>query len=143
MEFDLFGLSVKDLSIWNVITRCISLRPLYRMCLPSHPAPSSHVAGPLGLVASVSTWHRRLDHPSVDVQSKLSNDSSVICSMCTHDFCHACQLGCHTHMSFVSSTSHVDKNFDLIHYDLWTSPIVSISSYKYYLVILDDRSFFV
>jgi hypothetical protein len=30
--------------------------------------------------------------------------------------------------------------FQLIHCDLWTSPITSISSYKYYLVILDDYS---
>jgi hypothetical protein len=33
----------------------------------------------------------------------------------------------------------MDNNFDLIHCDLWTSSIVSISSYKYYLVILNDR----
>ena len=30
------------------------------------------------------------------------------------------------------------NKFDFIHCDLWTSPIVSISGYKYYLVILDD-----
>jgi hypothetical protein len=46
-------------------------------------------------------------------------------------------------MPFVSSTSCADNNFDLIHCDLCTSPIVSISSYKYYLVILYDRSNFV
>jgi hypothetical protein len=46
-------------------------------------------------------------------------------------------------MTFVSSTSHADNNFDLIHYYMWTSPIVSISGYEYYLVILDDRSHFV
>jgi hypothetical protein len=32
-----------------------------------------------------------------------------------------------------------DNNFDLTHCDLWTSPIVSISTCKYYLV-LDDHS---
>jgi hypothetical protein len=31
-----------------------------------------------------------------------------------------------------------EKPFDLVHLDLWTSPIVSVSGYKYYLVILDD-----
>jgi hypothetical protein len=39
--------------------------------------------------------------------------------------------------------SHEDNNLDLIQCDLWTSPIVSISGYKYYLVILDDHSYFV
>jgi hypothetical protein len=41
---------------------------------------------------------------------------------------------------FVSSASRADNNFDLIHSDWWTSPIVSISWCKYYLVILDDCS---
>jgi hypothetical protein len=143
MEYDPFGLSMKDLSTRNMITRCDSSRPLYTMCLPSRSTPSSSVAAPTALVASASTWHRRLGHPSVDTMSKLSNASSVICSRRTHDLCHACQLGHHTHMPFVSFASNADNHFDLIHCDLWTSPIVSISRCKYYLVILDDRSHFV
>jgi hypothetical protein len=75
--------------------------------------------------------------------SKMSNASSVICSKRTHDLCHACQLGRHTHMPFVSSASGADNNFDLIHCDLWTSPVVSISGCKYYLVILNYHSHFV
>jgi hypothetical protein len=39
MEFDPFGLSVKDLSTRNVITRCDSSGPLYTMRLPSHSTP--------------------------------------------------------------------------------------------------------
>jgi hypothetical protein len=115
MKFDPFGLSMKDHSMWNVITKCNSSGPLYTMRLPSHLALSSHVAAPLALVASASTWHQHLNHSGVDVLSKLSNDSSVICSRRTHDVGHACQLVCHTLMPFVSSTSHVDNNFDLIH----------------------------
>jgi hypothetical protein len=127
----------------NVITRCNRLEPLYTTCLPSHPAPSSSASAPSTLVASASTWHRRLGHPGVDVMSKLSHDSSVVCSKRTHDFCYACQLGCHIHLPFVGSNSCTDNNFDLRHCDLWTSPIVSVSGYKYYLVILDDYSHFV
>jgi hypothetical protein len=74
---------------------------------------------------------------------KLLHDSSVICSRRTHDLCHACQLDRHTHLPFVSSNSRADNNFNLIHCDMWTSPIVSISGYKYYLVILDDHNYFV
>jgi hypothetical protein len=143
MEFDPFGLSVKGLYTWNVITRCYSSRALYTMCLPSHSAPSSHVAAPLALVASTSSWHWCLGHLGVDVLSKLSHDSSVFCSSRTHDICCAYQLGRCTHMPFVSYDSRVDNNFDLIHFDMWTSQIVSISDYKYYLVILDDHFHFV
>jgi hypothetical protein len=48
MEFHPFGLFMKDLSTWNVITRCNSSVPLYMMHLPPLPAP-------LALVASTST----------------------------------------------------------------------------------------
>jgi hypothetical protein len=142
MEFDPFGLSVNDLSTQNVLTRCNSSGPLYTMRLPSRSAPSPCVALAAALVASTSTWHRRLGHPGIDTLSKLSSDSSVICSSRSYDFCHACQLGRHTRMPFTSSTSRVDNNFNLIHCDMWTSPVVSVSGYKYYLVILDDCSHF-
>ncbi|KAL8152123.1 hypothetical protein V2J09_021931 [Rumex salicifolius] len=33
--------------------------------------------------------------------------------------------------------------FDLIHCDLWTSPVMSVSGYKYYLVIIDDFSHYI
>jgi hypothetical protein len=143
MEFDPFDISVKDLSMQNVITRCNSLGHLYTMRLPSHPAALSPTSAPSALVTSTSTWHRCLGHPSVDVLSKLSHDSSVICSRRSHDVCHACQLGRHIRLSFISSNSHADNNFDLIHCDLWTSHVVNISGYKYYMVILDDHSHFV
>jgi hypothetical protein len=143
MKVDPFGISVKDLSTQNVLTMCNSSGGLYTMRLHSCSAPSPCVAPVAALVASTSTWHHCLGHPGVDTLSKLSSDSSVICSMRSHDFCHACQLGRHTLMPFVSSTSHADNNFNLIHCDLWTSPVVSVSGYKYYLVILDDCSHFV
>jgi hypothetical protein len=142
LEFDPFGLSVKVLSSCNVIARCNNSGPLYMMSLPSRSAPSPSAA-PTALGASTSTWHRRLGHPGVDTLSKFSSDSSVIFFRHTHDICHACQLDRHTHMPFVTSTSRIDNIFDLIHYDLCTSPIVSVSGYKYYLVILDDHSDFV
>jgi hypothetical protein len=55
IEFDPFGLSMKDLSTRNVITRCDSSGPLYTMRLPSRSTPSSSVAAPTTLVASTFT----------------------------------------------------------------------------------------
>jgi len=43
-------------------------------------------------------------------------------------------------LPFSTSVSRASSNFELIHCDLWTSPILSVSGYKYYLVILDDCS---
>jgi hypothetical protein len=52
--------------------------------------------------------------------------------------CHACQLSQHVRLPFPTSSTRTLQPFDLIHYDLWTSPILSVSGYKYYLVNLDD-----
>jgi hypothetical protein len=56
--------------------------------------------------------------------------------------CHTCQLGRHSRLPFSTSTSRVVQAFDLVHCDLWTSPVLSLSGYKYYLVILHDHSHF-
>jgi hypothetical protein len=55
MEFNPFGISVKDLSTRYLITRCDSSRPLYTMHMPSRSTPSSSIAAPTTLVASAST----------------------------------------------------------------------------------------
>jgi hypothetical protein len=48
-------------------------------------------------------------------------------------------LGQHVRLPFHSS-SHAARIFYLVHCDLWTSPVISISGYKYYLVVVDDFS---
>jgi hypothetical protein len=50
MEFDLFGLSVKDLTTKNVIIRSNSTGPLYMMRLPGSLTPSSSVVAVLAAV---------------------------------------------------------------------------------------------
>jgi hypothetical protein len=145
MEFDHFGLSVKDLTTRNAIDRSNSTGPLYTLCLPSSTASSrtspcamSTIAASRILAAvATSTWHCRLGHPGPDALSSLSRSSFISCTS-TNDFCHACQLGKHTRLSFSSSSSRVEKTFDLLHLDLWTSLVISVFGSKYYLVILDD-----
>jgi hypothetical protein len=144
MEFDPFGLSVKDLSTQNVIVRSNSTGPLYTLRLPgtTTPSPSAMAAlaaAPHALAAvAPTTWHRRLSHPGPDALSSLSRSSFIHCTSNKHEFYHACQLGKHTRLPFHSSSHRAEHPFDLIHLDLWTSPVVSVSGSKYYLVILDD-----
>jgi hypothetical protein len=137
---------MKDLTTRNVIARSNSTGPLYMLHLPSSTASShtspcamSVVAVPRLMAAvATSTWHRRLGHPGPDTLSSLSRSSFISCTSTTHDFCHACQLGKHTRLPFSSSSSRAEKAFDLLHLDLWTYPVVSVSGSKYNLVILDD-----
>ena len=64
VEFDPFGLSVKDLHSKAVIARFNSSGDLYTV----HPAPP---APPHAMVTSFTTWHRRLGHPSRATQASL------------------------------------------------------------------------
>jgi hypothetical protein len=41
-------------------------------------------------------------------------------------------LGRHTRLPF--TTSRAEQAFDLVHCDLWTSPVLGLSGYKYYLL---------
>jgi hypothetical protein len=146
MEFDPFGLYVKDLTTRNVVARSNSTDPLYTLHLLSSttsrrtsPCTMSAIAVSHILAAvATSMWHCRLGHPGPDALSSLFRSSFISCTCTTHDFCHACQLGKHTRLSFSSSSSRAEKAFDLLLLDLWTSLVVSVSGSKYYLVILDD-----
>jgi hypothetical protein len=144
MEFDPFHFSVKDLITKNVIVRLNSTGLLYTMHLPGSLTLSSSIVAALAAalhaltVAALTTWHRRLGHPGPAALSSLFMSSFIQCTSTKHDFCYACQLGKHTMLPFCSSSHHAEYPFDPIHLDLWTSPVVSVSGSKYYLVIFDD-----
>jgi hypothetical protein len=69
MEFNPFGLSVKDLSTQNVIVRSNSTGPLYTLRLPRSTTPSAGAIATLAAtphtLATVAptTWYRCLGHP--------------------------------------------------------------------------------
>jgi len=125
------GTSTQVLPSRREIVSCNSFGPLYPLRLPPVLSFAAQGSSPM--------WHRRLGHPGHETLSKLASTSSVSSPIqdCS-DLCHACQLGRHVRLPFHVSTSRASSKFDLIHCDLWTSPVVSISGYKYYLVILDD-----
>jgi hypothetical protein len=140
MEFDSFGLFVKDLATRRVLARYDSSGPLYTLPLPTFTTPTRCVVlYALATAASSATWHRHLGHPGPDIISKLSSSSAITCHRGRDDsLCHAYQLGRHIRLPFPSSSTQAVQHFDLVHCDLWTSPVLSLSGYKYYLAILDD-----
>jgi hypothetical protein len=96
MEFDLFGLPVKDLTTKNVVVRSNSTGPLNTMRLLGSLTPSSIAVAALAAVphaltvVAPTTWHHRLGHPGPDALSILSRPSFIQCTSNKHDFCHAC-----------------------------------------------------
>jgi hypothetical protein len=85
MEFDPFGLSVKELNSRNTIIRCNSSGPLYTISLPTMRAPPATTHYTLAVVAApASLWHQRLGHPGPDVLAKLSSIADVSCNKPNH-----------------------------------------------------------
>ncbi|GKA02955.1 ribonuclease H-like domain-containing protein [Tanacetum coccineum] len=120
IEFDSFGFSVKDFKMRWVLLRCDSAGDLYPVTAPS-PIPQA-------LLVSQYTWHQRLRHPEGDVLRRLVSNK-VISSNKEKPLvlCHACQLGKHVRLLFISSSTTVSSSFDIVHSDVWTSPILSLS----------------
>ena len=132
IEFDPLGFSVKDLLTKTVMLRCNSSGPLYSFC---------HAPQAQALLATTNTpelWHRRLGHPGHHTMSRLQHLQQIPPNKQSSSLCHACQLGRHVRLPFYpSQTIHV-KPYELLHCDLWTSPIPSSSGFFYYLIIVDD-----
>jgi hypothetical protein len=147
VEFDSSGLTVKDSTTRRPLLRCDSTGPLYTLRLPhatSSLSSSPDTAAVFAATTSSTTWHRRLGHPGRDALLELTRSATIPCTRSPEEhLCHACQLGCHVRLPFSSSSLHATHAFDLVHCDLWTSPITSMSGYKYYLVVLDDFSHYV
>ena len=137
VEFDPLGFSIKDLRTMREITRCNSPGPLYTVSAAANP---SSTFGLLASSDSTELWHRRLGHPGRDAMSHLSKQFAIPCNNAAVSVCHACQLGKHVRLPFSRSKTFNVVPFQLIHCDLWTSPIPSNSGLKYYLVIIDDYS---
>jgi hypothetical protein len=126
---------VKDLQTRRVIARCNSTGELYLFCAS---ASTSTTATLTAATPSTTLWHRHLRHVGHEALSKLISSNVISCNKRQDTHVHACQLGHHVRLPFRVSNTRAHRPFDLIHCDIWTSPVVSVSGYKYYLVILDD-----
>jgi hypothetical protein len=138
LAFDPFGLSVKDLNTGEVLARYNSTGELY----PLHATPTStHRA----MLASVDLWHHRLGHPNKTTLSSLLQEFSIPSSSMSSgsSLCNTCQCGKHVRQPIGMSSTTSTFPFELLHCDLWTSPVPSVSGYKYYRVILDDYSHYI
>jgi hypothetical protein len=131
IEFDTLGFFVKDIPTRRVMLRCNSAGDLYT--IPAAlPAPHASIA------ISTDLWHHRLSHPSSATIDILRHSASISCNKVEHNLCHSCQLGKHVRLPFSNSSSFSSMPFELVHCDVWTSPVASISGSQYYLVLLDD-----
>ncbi|GKE33703.1 ribonuclease H-like domain-containing protein [Tanacetum coccineum] len=84
----------------RVLLRCDSTVDLYPVTAPS--------LVPHAFLVSQHTWHQRLRHPGSKVLRRLVSNYFISCNKeKTPAICHACQLGKHVRLPFVSSETVV------------------------------------
>ncbi|KAD4981985.1 hypothetical protein E3N88_18656 [Mikania micrantha] len=138
VTFDSFGFSVKDYKTGKLLSRHNSTGPLYSLTSTSPTSASAFLS-----TSKSETWHYRLGHPGSPVFDFLVSRNFISCNKAKQSFfCHSCQLAKHKRLPFEESTSITLQPFDLLHCDLWTSPLLSKTGYKYYMVLLDDYTHF-
>ncbi|GKC60776.1 hypothetical protein Tco_1088374 [Tanacetum coccineum] len=107
---------VKDFITRQVVLRYDRTGDLYPVTAPSL---IPHV-----FLVRQHTWHQRLDYLESDVFCHLVSNNFIQCNKKKPSIlCPACQLGKHVRLQFVSSDTLVTSCFDIIHSDVWTSPI--------------------
>jgi histone deacetylase 1/2 len=136
VEFDPHGFSIKDLQTGTVMLHCDSSGDLYPLRSPQHFALT---ASPV----TTDLWHARLGHPGNNTLSQILHSFDFNCNKSAAHVCHSCQLGKHVRHPFHSSQTVTYFPFQLVHSDVWTSPVYNNSGDKYYLVLLDDYTHYV
>jgi hypothetical protein len=98
----------------------------------------------LGVTAPLSIWHYRLGHPSQSTLHKIIGHSTLSVSGSLHQehLCEPCQLAKSKKLPFSSSRRVSKAPLEIVHSDVWTSPVVSISGCRYYVLFVDDFSRF-
>lgn len=92
---------------------------------------------------SSSLWHDRLGHPGAPVLKALRVNKSIDWNRTSNSsISRSCVFGKHITLSVVSCTSSTSLPFDIIHSDIWTSPVLSSAGHSYYVLLLDDFSKF-
>jgi hypothetical protein len=101
----------------------------------------------LGIKTTPLAWHFRSGHPFTEVVTRVvqSNKLPVFVydsNINKNSVCASCQFGKATKLPFHPSTRISHSPLELVHSDIWTSPIPSMSGYKYYALFVDDFSRF-
>ena len=137
VEFDSFGFSMKDFQTRMTLMRCNSWGELYPITTTINQANSPSTFAAL----SSSLWHHRLGHLRDPVLDSLRRNNLIEYNKTRKSHvCHSCSLGKHVKLPFVDFHNSTYMPFDILHSDLWTSPILSFVGHKNYVFYLDDYS---
>ncbi|GKB53282.1 hypothetical protein Tco_0904035 [Tanacetum coccineum] len=105
--------------------------------VPYQPSPIPDPPGfPLQLPAQTFTYAQLASFGHLPDHDPVTNDWKMDTGATSHlddSISSLTDLGKHVKLPFVSFTTLVASSFDIVHLDLWTSPIPSLSGLKYYV----------
>jgi len=148
-----FALTGSSFSVQDNLTGAVLLQGpsengLYP--IPFHSLNSNYLNKWKGLTAHLGVkttdmvWHQRLGHPSISIfQQILKNHCLPLTgSLDRTRVCESCQLGKSKQLPFFDSTRTSTRPLELVHSDVWTSHVASLSGCKFYVLFVDDYSRF-
>jgi len=98
----------------------------------------------LGVKTTDMVWHQRLGHLSTSVFQHLLRHQHLpfISLVDQSNVCESCQLGKAKQLPFSESSRSSSSPLEVIHSDVWTSPVPSLSGCKYYVLFINEYSRF-
>ena len=136
---------VKDIQTGQVLLQGHSRDGLYPIPLHRLSTRSTHgLTAFLGLKTSASIWHQRLGHPAMSIVQRVIHHHKlpIIGPSNKSSFCEPCQMAKTKQLPFFKSSRESSFPLQLVHSDVWQSPVVSLSGYRYFVSFIDDFSRF-
>lgn len=137
VEFFPASFQVKDLSTGVPLLRDKTKDELYEwpMTVPQATAMLTSSSSK----ATLSSWHSRLGHPSSSILNTIVSAFSLPVSSTSQKFlsCTDCFINKSHKLPFSNSTITSSRPLEYLFSDVWSSPLLSLDNYKYYLIIID------
>jgi hypothetical protein len=135
---------VKDNKTGSILLQGPSENGLYPLHFHHASANKKDFTAFLGVKTTDMVWHHQLGHPSESVFSHLLSHHQLPVSGPSNKtwVCEPCQLGKSKQLLFSASSRVSTSPLELIHSDVWTSPVPSMSGCRFYVIFVDDFSQF-
>jgi hypothetical protein len=137
--------TVKDNLTGTVLLHGPSENGLYPIKLDPHSFNKrSGFTALLGVKTNDMVWHQRLGHPSTSVFQYLlcHHHLRLLSPVSPPSVCESCQLGKSKQLPYSAASRGSTKPLEVIHSDVWTSPVPSLSGCKFYIIFVDEFSRF-
>lgn len=88
---------------------------------------------------SLTDWHSRLGHPAISILNKIDScfRLPVSSNALLASPCNACSTNKMHKLPFTASSLKSTCPLDFVFSDVWTSPLISIDGFKYYVIFVD------